>query len=72
MFHKKQKFQELFADFSQSGPCLVSRSALQLVGRNAGSSKDSLREALRNFCGPHALSKQNFISYRTKINSEFF
>lgn len=71
MFHKKL-FQELFADFSQSGPCLVSRSALQLVGRNAGSSKDSLREALRNFCGPHALSKQNFISYNRKINNGIF
>ncbi|KAH1010452.1 hypothetical protein HUJ05_004747 [Dendroctonus ponderosae] len=49
---------ELFADFSQSGPCLVSRSALQLVGRNTGSSREALREALRNFCGPHALSSR--------------
>lgn len=35
----------------------MSRSALQLVGRNTGSSREALREALRNFCGPHALSK---------------
>ncbi|XP_066143702.1 N-alpha-acetyltransferase 35, NatC auxiliary subunit isoform X1 [Euwallacea fornicatus] len=49
---------ELFAEFSQSGPCLVSRSALQLVGRNAGSSREALREALRNFCGSHALSSR--------------
>ncbi|XP_050302487.1 N-alpha-acetyltransferase 35, NatC auxiliary subunit isoform X2 [Anthonomus grandis grandis] len=52
---------ELFADFSQSGPCLVSRSSLQLVGKialNTGSSRESLREAIRTFCGPHALSSR--------------
>lgn len=60
---------ELFADFSQSGPCLVSRSALQLVGRNAGSSREALREALRNFCGPHALSGRALAAARTAADA---
>ncbi|XP_030757541.1 N-alpha-acetyltransferase 35, NatC auxiliary subunit [Sitophilus oryzae] len=47
---------ELFSEFSQSGPCLVARSALQLAGRSSGASREALREAVKSFAGPPALS----------------
>ncbi|KAL1513405.1 hypothetical protein ABEB36_002825 [Hypothenemus hampei] len=61
---------ELFADFSQSSPCLVSRSALQLVGRNVGTTKEALKEAIKNFCAPQALSSR--VSTSAKLAAENF
>ncbi|KAG5899726.1 hypothetical protein JTB14_030114 [Gonioctena quinquepunctata] len=51
---------DFFIDFSKSSPCILSRSALQLLypGTNPTNSKDILKDSVKSFiCPPALLSK---------------
>lgn len=54
---------DFFIDFSQSNPCILSRSVLQLlyIGTNDFAVKDSLKDAIKSFICPPAIFSNSLL-----------
>lgn len=71
--------QDFFLEFSKNGPCILSRSVLQLLYINHGNLVlgnipfvDVLREAARSFISPPALVKSPFSLNSQVLYGQFF
>ncbi|CAH0561847.1 unnamed protein product [Brassicogethes aeneus] len=60
---------DFFIDFSKTGPCILSRSALQLLypGTDISNIREILKDAVKNFiCPPALVSKALLSNYQAK------
>lgn len=80
MFYRKY-FKDFFIEFSKSSPCILSRSALQLLyvgsysmisGSNQSTLKEILKEAAKNFISPPALITKTMLHNNLQVCINIF